>query len=535
MGNIIKKKLNLLVFLIYFLYAIFLTFPLITNLNSYLIGKGGMDSFQYIWNIFMFWNQVSHLQWPFFTNSIFYPIGANLFFSDYSALTSLIALPFLKQPVLFINLITLLGISLSAFICFYLAKYITQNIVASLVAGFIYGFSPTMGSFIASQHTYYIIASAILPLGILMLLQFLNKDKKYLPIFFVVCCLMFFTSYYYFVLLIFISTILLVLSLRSLLFLIIPLFLILMNLPSFQNWYGGTNSYAAICNANILGLLSRTATNGDTPLYSLGTLFILTTILSIIFFRKEKFILAFSIGLVFVLLYSFGLSAKYGLYFWISKIPFLNLIDCPVRFVGGASLLIALILSISLAKIWKINRLVVLGIIILFLLSFLSDYKFPKFNRTDVYIPEVYKKIAEIKDSKTVLELPSGLAESKGAFGYDWSIEGLHTRQMYWQAIYQKPRIGGYTSRIPKSTYDFFKGEPIISDLFTLTSLNGVWPNKKYSQEEKEKFIQKFNLGYITIAPENRQKQFTAAVEQILEAISYDKLFIKDYILYIIR
>lgn len=571
-----KFKLIYLVFLVYFIAAIILTFPLVIFLDKYLIGKGGLDGFQYIWNIFSFWHQISHFQSPFFTNLIFYPLGANLFFNDYSPLVSLFAWPFLKHPVTYLNLIVIFGLTFSALTAFYLAKYITKNSLAACLSGFIYGFSPTSASFISTQHYYYLVASIFLPLGVLCLLKFIDAHKKYLMLFVTICWVLFFINYYFFILLILLSLIFLVnviifdpltrqklfssFSLRYylkvfLLGVVIPCLIILQILfrtEGSQSFIGSSNNYATICNANLIGLMMPSSQktysffnfpeSGDTPYYYLGAIFIFVVLLCIAFFRKEKYVLPLAVTMFIILLFSLGLNIRFGSmilldnyntpFYWLSKLPFLGLIDCPVRFVSGVHLFIALIVAIFISKILKRNLAVSIFLVSLFLITLLTDYKLPQFPLIKVDIPEVYQRIADYPDNRTVLELPSGLAESKKAFGYDGAIEGLHTREMYWGTISKKPRVGGYISRIPQSTYNYFLNKPIISDLFVLTSLNGIWSNKHFSLKEKNQFINDLNLGYIIIAPEVRQKEFSRAVEQVLSGIPYEKASYGSYLLY---
>ena len=584
----IKFKKHYLFFIFYFLVAIIETFPLILNLDGYLIGRGGLDGFYYLWNIFSFWNSVSHFQQFFSTKLIFFPIGANLFFSDYSPLTSLFSLPFLNHPAFYLNILIILSLTAAAIIVFFLAEYITKNHVVSFLSGLIYGFSPIQGSFIMSQHYYYSIASVILPLGVLFLLKFFNSPKKYLKTFLFLCWVMFFINYYFFVLLILISILQvinllifdpevrkkifsksnLVYYLMSFLLIIyIPMLIILAMIFTSKDsltFIDKKSSFTIYCNANIAGLITfprnnlflspvssklysffRFQENADTPYYYLGIVSLAYVFLCLVYFRKERYVISFAITATIILLFSLGSQVRFGsatllsnnqtVYYWISKIPFLGLIDCPVRFIGGVELFFSLIIAIFIVQILKRSQSIARFLIVLLFFSTIFDYGFPRFEFIKIYIPEVYHYIAGIKDNKTVLELPSGLTESKGAFGYDRSEEGLHTKMMYWETVYKKPRVGGYISRIPQSTYDYFIKEDIISDLFKLTSYNGTWSNKQFSVQEKNKFINDLNLGYIIIAPVARQLEYLSAIEQVLQGIPYEKMIIEKYILFIIR
>lgn len=581
----IDKKPWYFFFGLYFLSAATFTFPLILRLDADLIGWGGVDGPYYIWNISTFWTQIFNFQSPFYTKSIFFPIGANMFFTDYSIISSFFGLPFLSNLILYLNLWILIGLALSMLATFYLVKFLTNNIKVSLLAGFIYGLSPTMASFIYTQHNYFIIAAFLLPLITLSFLKFINKPSSYLKRFLILIWVLFFTNYYFFVLMLFIlASLFLTLVIEdkkylknifnkqrvsyylksSIIFILILLYVLILifshskNLSSFSS----TQSlYPLMCNADLAGFIAPAkenlllsdftknfytflslTENGDTPYYYLGLIFIMLSLGCVFFYYKKPYVLAFFTTALLILFFSLGLEIKFagtGIlrmdqtpFYYLSKLPFLGLIDCPIRFVIAIHLFLAVLSALFISYIYKYNKSLAKILLTISFLSLVFDYNVTNFPYTKMYVPEVYKIIKQYKDEKTVLELPSGLAESKGAYGYDWSIQGLHSYQMYWQSINQKPRVGGYTSRIPQSTYDFFKHETIVSDIFNLTSLDGYWSNQDFTLTEKKEFIKKFNLGYIIVGPTDRQQIFEKSVDQILDGIAYQKTILNGYILY---
>lgn len=582
----LKRHKIFIVFGVYLISAILYTYPLVFNLQTQLIGRGGLDGFQYIWNLFSFWYQLGNFQSPFYNQLIFYPIGANLLFSDYSSFTSFIGFPFLTMSVLFMNLIIILGLSFSAFFAYILIYKLTnKSFIVSILGGFIYGFSPTISAFIETQHNYYLIASAFLPLLLLFVIYFIETPHKYLKRLILLSWMLFFASYYFFILYIILAGTFVCCTLfsnevrkrifnkknthyliKSILFFIFTLVIILtfifLNAGDLNNWSGSKSSYAESCNANLAGFITPSdqnfflgehfssflyrgfhfSENGDTPFYYLGILFITGVFLGISYYWRRKYVLAFIVTFFVIFFFSLGLVIRIGdhiylegsqtPFYYLTKLPLLGMIDCPIRFVGGIHLIIAILFSLFLSFLLKQKRRLGIFIIYISFASLLFDYSVSNFSFVSVYTPRVYTVIAQTNDQKTVLELPSGLAESKGAFGYDWPSEGLHTRQLYWQTIYKKPRVGGYISRIPDSTYTYFKTTPVIADLFTLTSLDGQWSGKMFSLEEKQQFIKTFNLGYIIIEPEARQIQFRDALEEVLEGIPYEKEQIDNYLLY---
>jgi hypothetical protein len=142
-----------------------------------------------------------------------------------------------------------------------------------------------------------------------------------------------------------------------------------------------------------------------------------------------------------------------------------------------------------------------------------------------VAVPTVIRSIAALPDG-TLLEVPSGVTESKRIFGFDYCVPG-NSRQMYFQTIHHHRRVGAYLSRIPTSTYQAFASEPILGDLFALTNPPGpaspsTWGVRNitrlpdYPPETVNRFLQRFDLAYVLLQPDGRQEIFRESVERVL-------------------
>jgi hypothetical protein len=555
-------KNNIFILIIYLIFSVIFTYPLMFNLQKTLIGWP-LDAFDYLWNIDTFWKQIINLSNPFFTNRIFFPIGSNLIFHTYAPFFSVFALPFLKNLVTYLNIIIILSLPISAFSAFLLSKYLTKNKKASFVAGLVYGFSPIMISFLASQHYHFALAAPFLPIGLLFLTKFLKTGKsKYLFATIIIFWMTLFTEYYTTVLLIFsyliysVSVIFLEFKkslklfeknyleylLAIIIFLIIPLIsisLLLFRNSNIIKFAGLRSYYPAFCSTKINNLFTPSQFNpllkfvaekrdfSDTPSLFVGWIIPIIA-LSSFFLKKLKATLP--LFLIGICVFLFSLGPQTFFFKIVVSFPFLGLIDCPQRFLIGSQLILALLLGISLDIFTetKFAKLIFPFILIVFFIEY-STINLP-FSKVE--IPNVYNILAKSKDNLTILELPSGIAESKGAFGYDWSVQGLLLKQKYWQTIHNKPRIGGYLSRVDSSIFNFFKNEPVISDLFTMSSLNGKWSNKIYNKSEINKFMAKFNLGYIILSPNPRQEIFTKIIQQIFGDRIVQKIESEGYVLY---
>lgn len=547
--------------LLYFIASIIFTYPLILRLGNFLPGQPN-DAYVYLWNIWNFWHQILSGNNPFFTNFVMYPIGANLFFHTYAPLISTIAFPFLKYLSLFMGISIIIAILLSSLSAYLLGYKLTHNKTASFVGGLFYGLSPIMHSFMQSQHYYFLFSSVFYPLGIYLLLIFFNSKKiKYL--YGVICLfwLVLLTDYYSAVLYSLLVSIFFILNEElniqksikyfkvGLISLIIPFILFYSfgkDFRQFINYKQQVNSSSS-CNTNILGFVTPNIVNPiigmpqninlDTPSYFLGWGILIIAIVSAIKYRKNKYINSFTILFILFFLLSLGTNIKLGnkilfegpttLFYYFLKIPILSAIDCPIRFPIILQLCISVSIAFFVANHKKLTKIT----IALFLLLII-EYGVTNKDFSSTQLPTVYKYLSNQSDYKTVLEIPSGISESKSAFGYDWSIQALHSQQMYWQTFYQKPRVGVYMSRLTRDKYEFFKSEPIISDIFNFSSANGERPKNNIDDQKIYEFIKKFNLGYIILSPNPRQINFKEFVESEFKNYIIEKKEIEGFIYY---
>lgn len=581
----------ILILIGYSIGSLIFTYPLIFSITNHLPGYP-MDAFTYLWNIDTFWHGVSQLHNPFFTTRTFYPIGMSLAFHTYAPLVSIPGIFLLKNLVLYMNILIFVGLIASAFLMFLLVSFLTKNEPIAFISGLLYGFSPIMTSFILSQHYYYVLAAPYLPLGALLLFQFAEKgQKRFLLGIAAIFWLSFFTDYYttfLLVIILLVGGVILSWKLWQegefhrifnktqfpsylnifLLCFVLPMiffFTVVFKFSDFGGWARTRSEYFySYCNTNLAGFIIPSELNPilkpaaqalytkvgleknyDTPSYFLGWSLLSLAAISFLTFRKNKYILALGTGGVVILLLSLGTAIRFGQtellsgpltpFYWLSQFPFLGLIDCPLRFPIVTQLSLAAFVGFLVAQKIATRKLpTILATTFLFLI-FVIEYGSWNMELSPTSIPSIYQRLAAQYDPYTILELPSGITESKGGFGYDWSIQALHSKQLYWQTVHKKPRVGGYLSRVSSNTYKFYKNQPIISDLFQMTSLGGQWPGKEYTREEISKFLEHFNIGYIILSPNLHQNQFVDVVERLFDGFMLDKQESEGYILYRIR
>lgn len=577
----------------YFVFALLFTYPLLFHLNDSLVGKGLGDGFLYIWNIDTFWHEILQGHNPFFTQRIFYPLGANLMYHTYAPVLSLLGVFFQGHLIVFLNCVVIVSLALAAFAMYHLIVYLTKSALAAGIGGLLYAFSPIMMSFVESQHYFFVIAAIYLPLGVLFLVKFF-ETKQQRNILYLACCywLSLLTDYYTTILFLLIlaavacsyvlvqafknkySILFTVIKLRipkllQLVFLtiVIPTFLLVLFFArdTFSNGtnFGGISNFAAYCNTNLAGFLTpseitsesksiiQTLLPGqgmpkhfDTPSYFLGFGIFCIALAAFWEKRKHTYTIVFASVFVFIVALSLGTAIRIGNatllrgmatpFYWFAKIPPLNFIDCPIRFSIGTQLAMVVVISVLLAALLKAKSFHKHVAPIVLGVFFVLEYGVIKFPLSPVTIPAVYKELSHYKDDFSTLELPSGIAESKRSFGFDSTLEGLHARQHYWQTLHKKPKISGYISRVPNATYAFYENSPIIADIFTMTSTHGTWPGKTYKDDEVRTFINTFNLGYIVIAANPRHDEYERVIDQLFARWILQKTQQEGFTLYVL-
>lgn len=557
-------KANIFVLFIYFVSSVIFTYPLILNLGTLLPGQPN-DAFVYLWNIYNFWNQISNQSSVFYTQNVMYPIGANFFFHTYAPLISIIALPFLNNLSLFMGLAVIVAVLMSSFTCFLLIKYITKNNIAAFVGGLIYGISPIVHSFIISQHYYFLFSAPFYPLGIMLLTKYFTERKnKYLffsmSLFWPVLAIDYYSAVLYALLISIFFIINLKINIHNLLItfysilliIVTPFILIYFSNPYFKefvNFKQNLNTSSS-CNTNLAGFITPSIDNPiigmgdnninlDTPSYFLGWGIFLLFIISSIKNHKIKYVKSILFIFVTFLLLSLGTKINFGEktilegiytpFYYFLKIPILGSIDCPIRFPIILQLCLSILISFFIAKSKNIKRASA-AILLIMLIEYISINK--DFSSTEV--PDVYYQIKNQQNQRTLLEIPSGITESKGAFGYDWSIQALHSKQMYWQSIHHKPRFGVYMSRLTPDKYSFYRTESILSEIFNFMSAGGEKPKNNFNKTDIEGFIKKYNLGYIVLSPNARQKDFEEFIDDQFKSFIIEKKVIEGYIYYIL-
>lgn len=127
------------------LLTLIYTYPIVFHLSTHVIAeKETTDVWLFVWNQFVFAEQVLHGHDPLFTDCIYHPVGTSLLFHSYSEFNNVIALllrPFLGD-ITSHNLVRLLATFLTGIGMYVLAKEVTKNSIAALFAAIAFAFCP---------------------------------------------------------------------------------------------------------------------------------------------------------------------------------------------------------------------------------------------------------------------------------------------------------------------------------------------------------------------------------------------------------
>ncbi len=554
--------------------AVAATYPIVWELGKALPGHFSDQPF-YVWAIDTFWTQLRAGTTPFWTDRVLYPIGANLMHATIAPFVSMFAFPF-GSPILYLSIAVLVSLVAAAMGMAYLVTLLTQSVAAAAVAGLCYAFSPAVLSVTKASHYYTGIAAALMPWGVAALVRFLSTGRMWpLVALSMTTWALVFTDYYVTVMFLIVVVVVGVPGLvtqRALLSRVLIAFianvvlalLIVQVLPALNtsDLPGGGLNFTSMSNTNLADFFVPSLDNrllgakfggwafdhynNDVDSYFLGW-GLLAVAVAAIAANPRGIVLRLGIAALICGLLACGTAIRWGRHellveshtpwHWFAQFPSFRAFDSPRRFALGVQLVVATLVGVGLGTIARRTGRSVL-VFVAGVLLFGVEYGQVGMPTVTMDVPTVYRLLADRPGDRTLLELPSGITESKGGFGLDLKGGVQNGPQMYWQTIHRKRRVGGYLSRIPISTYTWFEHEPIIGDLFTLTGTDGTWGPRHvdtlpdYPPEVVQRFSDVFRLGWIVLGPNPRQPRFAADVERLLAGRIVRRETVEGYVLY---
>lgn len=129
--------------IIYLVISMVVFWPLLTGIATKVVNGGG-DVYQSMWNLWWMGYSIFGLHTnPYFSQLLYYPVGANLVTQTLAPLTGIASLPFQAVSLPFAyNVMFFMSFMLSGLFMYMLAYYLTGNKYAAFVAGLVFAFSP---------------------------------------------------------------------------------------------------------------------------------------------------------------------------------------------------------------------------------------------------------------------------------------------------------------------------------------------------------------------------------------------------------
>lgn len=170
-------KMCLVLIAIYAVMSLVMFWYITIHLNSVVAGPGG-DVYQSMWNLW--WTPYAiftlHHTSPYFTNQLFFPVGADLVTQTLFPLAGILTAPIqaLGLPVAY-NIVFFLGFILSGLFSFMLLRYLTKDSIASFIGSLVFAFSP-MHTAQAIGHLNW-ASIEFVPLFLLLFILMVNERK----------------------------------------------------------------------------------------------------------------------------------------------------------------------------------------------------------------------------------------------------------------------------------------------------------------------------------------------------------------------
>ncbi|MCI0412534.1 glycosyltransferase family 39 protein [bacterium] len=511
------------------LLTILFSYPAPFHLSDRLIGSG-MDAWQFPWNNFVFRQQILGGEDPYYTDSIFFPIGTSLAlhsYTEFNSVTGLLFSPFFND-IAQTNLAILLSTFLTAFGTWLLVRDLTKSSVAALFAAIAFAFCPfrmvRMGGHVNFAITQWI------PLGLWSFFRLVDTARlRYAAALGFFFALAHYSNQYYSVYLILILGILL---LAGMLFLpewrkitllrnvlLAAVIGIICLTPILIRFYkdqqaGILRSMDAedlarktavslddyvnigVMNPWIAKHLPREVVRDRYTRLSAGLVALITGSIGFILAirqRQKLLLLIAGVGIFFMLLSlgpivglgSFEFILPYSL---LMKIPLINHVRVPTRFSIIVTFCIAILAAYTVLVALRNNSRVakiLIGVLFLLLVVELSPipvYTLPLTNS------HVFHTIGQNPGS-SLLTLP-------------YRFDGMASKEVAYQIIHRQKLFNGRVSRVPFQQTRFFSEIP-VARIFRRITLDRIVTDSllKRDSEIAPVFRSLFDLRYVALFP----------------------------------
>ncbi len=481
---------GLVVFLSYALLFIAMSFPLVLDFNSSIIGSGP-DPYQYIWNADTFARSLWSGENPFYTDRVAYPFGLSLVMHTYTPIIGMVNLV-LANPYLSCNLVLLFSIGVGGLGAYLFAKDFMDSKALAFASGLCFAFSPYISSHLLEH--YHLILIAPVPFYFRSLLKLNLKQRiwgqlniKHLAILSLCFLLCLLSDYYTTFFLIFGTLFFLIFKLiehlsikRWVLFLSLLVLWICSHIlveyfythqwddkGAFYNTADLISFFIPAQNSFIYSFdifeFMRRELNYKGPNEQVMFLGYFTIIALLITPKAKRsaelqamrFLSLFFVFLCLPKLQILGASITYTPTSWFHYLPFLNNIRNPSRFVQMLYLLLPIMAFFHLDRFLTRKRLQAVSLLVpaIILLEFFPS-PYPLIKQSDA--GEYASVLAMDEQVEVIWHIPSGLGD-----GF-MEVGRFDPQLLQDQLIHTKKQLGAYISRIKQSDFERFEKEEVF-------------------------------------------------------------------------
>jgi hypothetical protein len=533
-----------IVLLLYTLLCIIFTWPLLPHMHEGFISPDSMgDSSSYIWDVYIFKNNLANNTPLFYTDKVLSPIGGNLWMHGYMPGMCTFSLLF-KNNFVGMNTYILLHFIFSAFGAYLLSMHLHKNKLVSFIIGIAFAFSAY--KMLRLTEHYTLVLTATIPFYILSFLKAFDFSKKtFLPIIiskkhFYLCIgigfLTILNDYYatfyllyfsfawfsFYKIYPFWSTLNRTKKIIAVLVVFIGMHLIIEPLVvhNFDDkggiWWGGNmlaflipNDNSWLYNNELLEPLTSIAFKGrhnlETQLFLGYGVVVLAIMIAYHYFKKK--LPTASLPWLFTTIIFFLLATPvlyigyykiiYNPTAIIHFIPFFNNIRCNTRTVMMIELTIPIIAGYVWMQIIAKKKTVLYTHIfpIIFLSFLIIEFKPQPYNlilKSD--IPSIYTNVKN-SNNKKILVMPTGVNDGLHHFG------NFNNLEHFYQTYHNKSITGGYLSRVSDDVFNSYTNDSIMNTLIRLsTDPNNVFEIP--TNEHIQTFYNTFQIDMYLIKPE---------------------------------
>jgi hypothetical protein len=175
-------------------------------------------------------------------------------------------------------------------------------------------------------------------------------------------------------------------------------------------------------------------------------------------------------------------------------VPFIGEARMPQRFAVVVSLGLAVIFASALTALGRrfpqSRQRLLVTVAVLLVIELLPAPR----RLYSAAIPDLYRVVAADPRPVRVLELPFGIRDGLSSMG------NFTAASQFYQTFHGKPLLGGYLSRVPQDTKDFYRSKPMLRALIAFSERRTPRPEVyARARAAADDFLDDAKVGYVVL------------------------------------